>query len=251
MLNYIEYGRENGGVPLMIVHGLFGSAKNWGSVAKALAQTRHVVSVDQRNHGHSPWFDSHSYPEMAKDIGAVVDAFGGYADLLGHSMGGKAAMQLALDRPECVGRLVVADIAPVPYTHSQGHNIDAMRSVPIEALSKRSAAIAALLEATGDRNLAAFFAQSIDTKSGEWLLNLDILERDMGLILGFPEQTGQFDGATLFLSGSASDYVLPEHRPAIKALFPQASFAKLNGAGHWLHAEKPAEFIATVRAFLG
>lgn len=250
MLQYYEYGSEHGGHPIVIVHGLFGSGKNWGSIAKALARSRHVICVDQRNHGHSPWHDTHDYPSMAQDIAEVIAHFGGRADVIGHSMGGKATMQLALARPDCVDRLIVADIAPVAYSHSQTQHIDAMRRVPQEALKKRSTAIAALLEVTQDRNLAAFFAQSIDVTSGTWLLNLDVLEHEMPKVIGFPEVSGTFEKPTLFLSGALSDYVLVEHRPRIKELFPNAQFAKLNGAGHWLHAEKPAEFISTAAHFL-
>ena len=250
MLHYYEYGAEHGGRPIVIVHGLFGSGKNWGAVAKALSVTRHVICVDQRNHGHSPWHDVHDYPSMAQDIAEVIDHFGGCADLIGHSMGGKAAMYLALSMPQRVGTLLVADIAPVAYGHSQSQHIEAMRQVPAEALAKRSTAIAALLEATQDRNLAAFFGQSIDVAQGRWLLNLDVLETEMPKVLEFPQVRGHFEGRTLFLSGGLSDYVLPDHRPRIKELFAQAQFAKLSGAGHWLHAEKPAAFIATAQNFL-
>ena len=137
MLNQIHHGAP-GGTPLIIVHGLYGSARNWGVIGKRLSENRHVIAVDQRNHGDSPWHDSHSYPDMAADLAAVIDANGGRADVVGHSMGGKAAMVLALAHPEKVARLVVADIAPVGYSHDQTQYIDAMQSVDLGAVTKLS-----------------------------------------------------------------------------------------------------------------
>jgi hypothetical protein len=163
---------------------------------------------------------------------------------------GKAAMVLALTRPDLVNRLIVADIAPVAYTHSQIQFIDAMRSVDLSRVEKRSDAAAQLAAHVQDPSLQAFFTQSLDVKDKRWTLNLDALANEMPKILGFPDVTGRFEKPTLFLSGAESDYVTPDHRPAIKALFPKARFAKLPGAGHWLHAEKPRAFEASVRAFL-
>ncbi|MGR3468309.1 MAG: alpha/beta fold hydrolase [Shimia sp.] len=232
--------------PLLIAHGLFGSGRNWGVIAKRLSDRGPVTRVDMRNHAGSFWADSHSYPDMAADLTAVME---GPTDLLGHSMGGKAAMVAALSGAP-VRRLIVADIAPVAYGHTQLHLIEAMRNVPQAALSRRSEADAALARDVDDPVVRAFLTQSLDTKAKAWRLNLDVLEREMPTILGFPEVSGRFEGPTLFLSGAASDYVRREHRETIKALFPAARFAKLPGAGHWLHAEKPREFEAAVRHFL-
>lgn len=249
MLNVIEHGAP-GGRPLIIVHGLYGSARNWGVIAKRLSDQRYVVAVDQRNHGDSPWFDSHSYADMAQDLAEVVDAFGGQADILGHSMGGKASMMLALQHPEKVRSLIVADIAPVAYTHSQIQYIHAMRAVDLDKVSKRSDASAQLALLVEDKTLQAFFTQSLDIPGKRWKLNLDVLADEMDRILGFPDVSGQFDRPCLFLSGGQSDYVLPEHRPIIRGLFPKARFAKMPSAGHWLHAEDPRNFEASVRAYL-
>jgi pimeloyl-ACP methyl ester carboxylesterase len=165
-------------------------------------------------------------------------------------MGGKAAMVLALTRPDLVNRLIVADIAPVAYTHSQMQFIEAMRAVDLSGIEKRSDASAQLAATVSDPTLQAFFTQSLDLKEKRWKLNLDTLAAEMDTILGFPDVTGSFDKPTLFLSGAESDYVTREHRPIIRACFPKARFAKIPGAGHWLHAEKPREFEASVRAFL-
>ncbi|WP_417719597.1 alpha/beta fold hydrolase [Salipiger sp.] len=252
MLNTLSHGTSvDGTLPLVIVHGLYGSARNWGVIAKRLSDERRVIAVDQRNHGDSGWTDSHSYPDMAADLAEVIDTLGGRADVLGHSMGGKAAMVLALTRPERVGRLIVADIAPVTYGHTQMHYIDAMRSVDLSTVEKRSDANDQLLRSVDDPSLCSFFTQSLDLKARRWKLNLDTLAAEMDKILSFPEVSGRFDGPALFLSGSESNYVLPEHRDRIRALFPAAKFARIPGAGHWLHAEKPREFEAAVRAYLG
>jgi pimeloyl-ACP methyl ester carboxylesterase len=248
MLNVIETGTDTGAPPLLIAHGLFGSARNWGVIAKRLAaEGRRVLAVDMRNHGQSPWFDSHDYPDMAVDLARVIEAQGPM-DVLGHSMGGKAAMVLALSRPELVRKLIVADIAPVAYGHTQSHNIEAMRRVPLDRIESRGQAAEAL--AIEEPDVAAFLLQSLDMAERRWRLNLDVLDREMPKIVGWPGVEGRFDGSTLFLSGGASDYVTRDARPIAREMFPAARFASIPGAGHWLHAEKPREFEAALRAFL-
>ncbi len=244
------FGEDTRHPPILIVHGLYGSGRNWGVIAKRLSDTRRVVTVDMRNHGASGWEATHNYHDLASDLGKVVDKIGGPADVIGHSMGGKGAMMLALDAPEKVRRLLVADIAPVSYSHTQVHLIHAMRSLDLSGINTRSDADAALAAAIPERDVRAFLLQSLDVAGKCWRLNLDVLERDMELIIGFPPVFGRFDGPALFLAGATSDYVQPEHRPIIKRLFPQARQAKIPGAGHWLHAEKPREFEAAARAFL-
>lgn len=254
MLHFTRYAPRDAedASPLVIVHGLFGSGRNWGAIAKRLAHKREVITVDQRNHGASPWADSHSYGDMAADLYELVDAIGGPVDMLGHSMGGKAAMRLALSKPETINRLIVADMAPVAYKHDQNQYVDAMKTLDLTGLSLRSEADKRLAHLVDDPQLRAFFLQSLDLQSSHprWLLNLDVLEREMPKIIGWSEVQGAFDHASLFISGSNSSYVLPEYLKKIRQLFPKAAFAKINGAGHWLHAEKPREFIETVELFL-
>ncbi len=245
-----SFGDDATRPPILIVHGLYGSGRNWGVIAKRLADQRRVVTVDMRNHGASGWEATHSYHDLAGDLGRVVETIGGQADVIGHSMGGKGSMVLALEAPARVRRLVVADIAPVAYSHTQVHLIHAMRTLDLSGIHTRADADAALTQAIPERDVRAFLLQSLDVTGRAWRFNLDVLERDMELITGFPTVSGQFDGPTLFLSGAVSDYVLPDHRPIIKRLFPQAKQAKIPGAGHWLHAEKPREFEAAARAFL-
>lgn len=251
MLETSVLGEDESAVPIVIAHGLFGSARNWGAIAKRLSDTRKIVAVDMRNHGLSPWFDTHTYPDMAGDLAEVIASLGGVADVVGHSMGGKAAMMLALLHPGAVNRLIVGDISPVSYGHSQQRFIDAMRGLPLDMVSTRGDADERLRASVAEDGVRAFLLQSLDVKAKKWRLNLDVLEADMADILGWPEVNADpFEKPVLFLSGALSDYVQAEHRPAIKALFPNAKFAKIPGAGHWLHAEKPREFEATIRAFL-
>jgi esterase len=250
MLNTVTIGADDTRPPILIAHGLFGSARNWGVIARRLAdQGRLVLTVDMRNHGDSPWEGSHSYPDLAGDLAQVIVANGGQADVLGHSMGGKAAMALALMHPGLVRRLIVADIAPVAYGHTQQHLIDAMRAVDLSKVETRRDADAQLAAHVAAEGVRAFLLQSLDVKGRAWRLNLDVLEGYMPAILGWPDLAGRFEGPTLFLSGALSDYVQPDHRPAIKALFPKAQFAKIPGAGHWLHADRPREFEAAIAAF--
>lgn len=250
MLNTIIFGQPSEKPPLLIAHGLFGSARNWGVISKRLSDTRQVVAVDMRNHGDSDWFASHTYADMAGDLARVTDELGAPVDLLGHSMGGKAAMVLATEYPDKVNRLIVADIAPTAYGHTQIHLALAMQALDPAAVSNRAEADALLAKTIPEKGVRAFLLQSLDIRGKNWKLNLDVLANEMENILGFPRLDGHFDGPTLFLSGSESDYVRPEHRPETKRLFPAARFAKIPGAGHWIHAEKPREFEAAVRAFL-
>ncbi|WP_371154852.1 alpha/beta fold hydrolase [Jannaschia sp. 2305UL9-9] len=247
MLNTILHGTPSDRPPLLIAHGLFGSARNWGVIAKRLSDTRQVVAVDMRNHGASDWSDAHGYADLAEDLAEVIGDRP--HDVLGHSMGGKAAMVMALAHSAKVRRLIVADIAPVAYGHTQSHLIDAMRAVDLSRVTRRSDAAEQLAEVPDD-GTRSFLLQSLDVAEGRWSLNLDALQAEMPKIIGFPDVGGTFDGPAFFLSGADSDYVRPEHRDRIKTLFPAARFAKIPGAGHWLHAQKPREFEAAVRAFL-
>lgn len=250
MLNIITHGQATQKPALLIAHGLYGSARNWGVIAKRLSDERQVIAVDMRNHGQSSRTDSHTYPEMADDLAEVINTHGGKMDVIGHSMGGKAAMSLALMHPDSVNRLIVADIAPVTYSHSQMQFITAMRSVNFDHVERRPDVEAQLAEAGVEPALQSFFTQSLDIPNKGWRLNLDTLARHMPDIMSFPAFDHSWAGSCLFLSGAESDYVKRTDRDLILARFPNARFAKIPGAGHWLHAEKPREFEANARAFL-
>ncbi len=248
MLNYMTFGDEKS-PPVMIVHGLYGSGRNWGVIAKRLSDQFFVITVDLRNHGDSPWLDTHNYHVMADDLVEVINSLNIKPNIIGHSMGGKAAMVLALKRPNLVRNLIIADIAPVKYEHDQSQFIEAMQKVDLSKVEKRSDATLALSKFVEDKSLQSFFTQSLDIKAKRWKLNLKVLRSEMSEILSFPKIESEFSGHSLFLKGEKSDYIKPEHRKLIKSLFIKARFATFKEAGHWLHSEKPREFESAARLF--
>ena len=252
MLNTVSYPGPDSQTPALIVHGLFGSARNWGVIAKKLSATRPVLAVDMRNHGDSFRAETNSYPDMADDLAEVILAHGGKAQVIGHSMGGKASMQLALTRPELVEKLVVADIAPVAYTHTQTPLIDAMAALDVAPLETRRDADTALAASISDPGVRAFLLQSLDMRADppSWKLNLPVLRAEMPKIIGWPGTKGTYDGNTLIISGGASDYVTQAHRPLFDAQFPHAQYHVIPGVGHWLHAEATGPFLEALTAFL-
>ena len=248
MLNYTTFGDEKS-PPVMIVHGLYGSGRNWGVIAKRLSDQFFVITVDLRNHGDSPWLDTHNYHVMADDLVEVINSLNIKPNIIGHSMGGKAAMVLALKRPNLVRNLIIADIAPIKYEHDQSQFIEAMQKVDLSKVEKRSDATLALSKFVEDKSLQNFFTQSLDIKAKRWKLNLKVLRSEMSEILSFPKIESEFSGHSLFLKGEKSDYIKLEHRKLIKTLFTKARFATFKEAGHWLHAEKPREFESAARLF--
>ncbi len=255
MLNMIVTGTDTDQPPVLLAHGLFGSGKNLGGLARRLAETRRVISVEMRNHGDSFHDPDHSYPALAGDLAEVIAAHGGQADVLGHSMGGKAAMMLALTRPALVRKLVVMDIAPYAYSHDQTALIDAMEALDLDGLRLRSEADTRLSARIAEPGVRAFLLQSLDLKSdpARWKYNLAALRAQMPLLVGWPSDAprGTFDGPTLFLAGAESDYCREPQLEAIRAYFPQAKTRFFAGAGHWLHADRPAEVAEVVATFLG
>lgn len=246
---------QGNGPPLIILHGLFGSSRNWGAIAQQFAERWTVHALDLRNHGQSPWADDVRYQALAADVLGYLDSQKiERSTIIGHSMGGKAAMALALSEPARVDRLLVADIAPVRYPPAFQPYLDAMRSLDLPNIARRNEADTHLKDAVPDPGIRAFLLQNLASGPDglAWRMNLVALDAGMQEIQGFPEEllNNQFDGSTLFLSGGQSDYVRPEHRDTIKRSFPKARFARIPKAGHWVHAEKPAEFYQTASIFL-
>ncbi|HUF57009.1 MAG TPA: alpha/beta fold hydrolase [Thermohalobaculum sp.] len=240
--------------PLLMAHGLFGSARNFHTIAGKLAARRRVIAVDMRSHGSAPWGEA-GYEAMAADLAHAVERLaGGRARVLGHSMGGKAAMGLALSRPELVDALVVADIAPLTYRHSHIETIRGMQAVDLDRVRRRSDAEQALAEAVPEKQLRLFLLQNLVIEDGRarWRIDLEGLGEGMDRLIGWPGDwpRDSYDGPTLFLHGGASDYVPPESHPRIRGLFPHAEIEAIDGAGHFLHAEKPAEFTDAVDRWL-
>ena len=253
----VEYGADaqNSRPVLAILHGLFGSARNWDSIARRLAVHRRVIAFDLRNHGASEWADGMEYAEMADDVWAALHDRGHrrYA-LLGHSMGGKAAMIAALNHPEEAERLIVADIAPVGHPPRHLDYVQAMLGLDLSSITRRGEADARLAATVPDPAERAFLLQNLvfDDRRPRWRLNLTAIGHEMATLSGFPtvEPGRVYRGPALFVAGGRSDYLLPEHAPMIRWLFPAAQIERIESAGHWLHAEQPAGFLALVEPFL-
>lgn len=251
-----EENRDNG--TIVIVHGLFGQARNWTAIARRLAEKYHVVTADLRNHGRSDWDMEMTYPVMASDLAELIrDVSDKPVHLVGHSMGGKASMVLSLSKDsDLVADLVIVDIAPVRYEHDYTGYISAMRGVDFDAVTRRAEVEDALSSGVSEKGIRQFLAQNVttdkDTGKMSWQVNIDAMAAHLADIIGWPEDdvTGSYDGDVLFISGANSHYVDPNDRDHIKSLFPKAAFTSIKGAGHWVHAEKPDAVLLTLSAFL-
>ena len=242
------------GSPLVVLHGLFGSARNWGGIARGLEDIRQTHALDQRNHGASPWSDEMTYPDMSEDVAAYILRRGlAPCDLLGHSMGGKTAMVLALSRPELIERLIIVDIPPA--ASAEGDHGDLIRAMPGLNLNRplrRADADAELAPAIPDPTLRAFLLQNLITDGDRfrWRLNLAGIAANLPALIGFPDIDTPFPGPTTFLAGERSDYIRPRHEGRIRQLFPKARLVEIGETGHWPHAERPEKFLAMVRGAL-
>ena len=249
---------HDSGPPLVLLHGLFGMARNLGGIARALAPTHRVIALDLRNHGASPHGSPADYPTMAADVLHTLSHMNALpAAVMGHSMGGKVAMELALTHHDAVSRLAISDIAPVRYPPRNSPILAAMRAIPLHPGLTRAEADAALAAAQPDPAIRAFLLQNLrlhdaDTNGPTWRAGLAEIEASLPAIEGWEPPAGApYPGPTLFIAGANSHYILPEHRPTIRALFPAARFVTIKNAGHWIHADNPAAFNAVLQTFLG
>jgi esterase len=242
------------GSPLVLLHGLFGSARNWGAVQKALAGEYRVVALDLRNHGASPHAPGMSYAAQAADVAETLTALGiESAVVLGHSMGGKAAMMLALTRPELVERLIIADIAPRPYPPALRAVVAAMQAVPLYTGLTRQEADQALRAAVPEASIRSFLLQNLRFEAAppSWRIGLAEIAAAMPEIEDFaPPPGARFEGPVLAMAGALSPYIRAEDHAAFRALFPRIGFASIPRAGHWLHAENHEGFLAALIEFL-
>ncbi|WP_116919051.1 alpha/beta fold hydrolase [Tamilnaduibacter salinus] len=242
------------GPPLILLHGLFGSLENLGGIAQRLSDQWRVHALDLRNHGRSPHSDTMDYPAMAADVKAYMDDAGlDRASVLGHSMGGKVAMELALTWPHSVDRLVVADIAPVAYPPRHDAILDGLMSLDTAALRSRRDADERLAEKVSTPAVRQFLLKNlVRRREGGfgWRMNLPVIADQYEAIAAAPSASGPFTRPTLFIKGAASDYIGEEAREPTTRLFPAASLRMIPETGHWLHAEKPDRFANTVRRFL-
>ncbi|KQW48310.1 esterase [Nocardioides sp. Root1257] len=238
-------------------HGLFGQGKNWTSIAKTIAADHRVLLVDMPNHGRSSWRDRFDYVDVADQVAELFSADDPVA-LVGHSMGGKAAMVLALRHPELVERLCVVDVSPVAYrTRSEFSGyIEAMQAVDLTRLERRAEADAALQDAVPDPTIRSFLLQNLRHEGERWAWqpNLDVLGRDIDRLGGWPDEelagTPPYDGPTLWVNGQDSGYVREKFVAAMDHWFPRNRRVTIKGAGHWVHSEQPAVFTEVLRRFL-
>lgn len=249
------------GQPLILLHGLFGSMENLGGIARRLEDEWQIHALDQRNHGRSPHTDSMDYPAMADDVIAYMDAQGlEKAVLLGHSMGGKTAMQVALKAPERVERLIVADISPVNYQPRHDAILEGLSALDLSSVSSRQEADKALADYVEMTQVRQFLLKNLERVPEEqrdesagayrWRLNLPVIEACYPRLALAPEATTAYEGPVLFLKGADSAYIQEKHRDEIRRLFPSAELKIIEGTGHWLHAEKADTFVTLCRRFL-
>jgi len=243
------------GPPVVILHGLFGAGRNWTQFAQALAEDHRVYLPDARNHGASPWAESMSYVEMADDVRALIEReqlrrpF-----VIGHSMGGKTAMALALSHPEAVAGIAVIDIAPESYADQFSSYVSAMRSLDVAGAASRREIREALADSLSAEAPVDFLMQNLRRQNDrfDWRLNLMATGLCMRELCGFPEalRSARSDAPALFLHGAESDYVRPSSHAGIRALFPHAQIEAIAGAGHWVHADQPAALSCGLRDWL-
>ena len=243
------------GPPLLVLHGLFGSCSNWRSVARHLAGTHTVHSVDLRNHGASPWADSMDYTEMADDVLQLIDRLElKRPAVLGHSMGGKAAMALALRYPKRVSRLLVVDIAPVSYADTLTPFALAMRRADVLAAPSRVEVQARLQQAVPDPGVVPFLMQNLVMHNDhfDWRINLLGISAAMPQLRGFPSRLlgARFDGPLTVIAGANSAYVTQLDGADFEPMFSQVEIEVLRDAGHWVHADQPEAFVKHVKRAL-
>ncbi len=241
------------GKPLVLLHGLFGAARNLGVLSRGLAAGARIIAMDLRNHGESPHGLPMDFATMAADVAQTLAALGiARADLAGHSLGGKTAMALALTRPELVDRLAVLDIAPISYAHEYDDYVAAMLGLKLGPELTRAGAEQALAQTVKSAPMRAFLLNNLSLGAApRWRLGLREIQAAMPDLLAWPDfGDKKFNGPALFLRGAESDYVGPQAWAPIRSLFPQAALQTIEGAAHWLHADRPQAVIAALQDFL-
>jgi len=251
------FGEELSSTPLLVFHGLFGMLDNWGSFGKELGELLPVHLLDLRNHGRSFHSENMSHDDLADDIAHYMKHYGiEKAHVLGHSLGGKAVMQFAINYPALVEKLIVVDIAPKAYPpHHQGI-IKALETVNFDEVKSRSEVEAVLTQYIPEKSTIQFLAKNLywqeygDQKKLNWRFNLKTLAEKYGQFVSNAIKFGTFSGETLFIAGEKSNYILPQDEFAIKQQFPKAQFAKIKNAAHWVQADNPKDFAIVVKDFL-
>lgn len=247
--------REVGeGVPIVILHGLFGSSDNWLSIARVLSETHTVYTIDQRNHGQSPQDEIFNYEIMADDLKEFLNHHQIEKPIiLGHSMGGKVAMQFAVDNPDMLEQLIIVDIAPRSYPVHHDEILEGLCSLNLSEIKSRGEADQLLSEYVPEIGTRQFLLKNIGRNSEGffWKINLDVIKKNIEIIGQQLNENTQFERPTLFINGSNSDYIKESDAALIYHHFPNAKLNTVDNAGHWIHAEQPAQFLRLVKEFIG
>lgn len=251
----LAYEDLGSGSPVVILHGLFGSRRNWLTLAKQLSAHARVLVVDLRNHGDSPHHESMYWDDLAEDVLHMLDRAGvAQALIAGHSMGGKVAMTFANRHVERTSALLVLDIAPVTYPNRFAPLYAAMNRLPVATFTTRQQAEKALAADIADVPLRQFLLHNLVREGAgfRWRVNLAVLEQKMDEICGYPEITAPspYTGPACFLAGDRSDYMGPAHLDAIHQLYPQAEIHTITDAGHWIHADQPGAVLGYFQRLL-
>lgn len=246
--------RELGdGQPFIILHGLMGSSDNWLTQAKMLASDYKLYLVDQRNHGQSPHSNDFDYKVLANDLRDFIEEHAMKKPIiLGHSMGGKTAMNFAIANPDLLDRLIVVDIAPKAYPVHHDNIVEGLKAIRISTLQTRNEADEILSQYVPQIDVRQFLLKNLSRKAEGgfvWKINLDVIDKNLGLISADIQFPGTYTGTTLFVRGVSSNYVKDEDRQHIKDLFPNSTLVTMD-TGHWVQAEKPQEFVEVVKNFL-
>lgn len=254
-LYFRAFGEDRASLPVLLLHGLLGSLVNWQRIARALAETHRVIVPDLRNHGRSPHDPDVSYETMAADVLELLDDLSiEQVIVVGHSMGGKTAMVLALQHPRRVERLAVVDIAPIAYSGSLALLLDALLALPLQQIENRAHADALLAKSVTDKAVRDHMLQNLQrTENGwRWRNNLSALRDGLDAISGFPAYSSlqPYTGKCCFIKGERSDYIEEQTLPRIRELFPLAELVEIPGAGHWVYAEQPQAFLDALEEFL-
>ena len=250
MLNHKIFGQ---GDPIIILHGLFGMLDNWQTIAKKLAEEYMVILVDQRDHGKSKHTEEFNYQVLAEDLRLFMEENWMHeAHIIGHSMGGKTAMQFSVQNPDMIDKMIIVDIGPKAY--KAGHDIifKALREVEIDKVKSRSEVEESIAKYIDDAGVRLFLMKNLQRKKEggfRWKMNLELLYNEYPNIIDAIQHDGQVDVESLFIYGSKSKYIVPSEIDSIKAIFPNSIFEEVD-AGHWIHAEKPEELLRLVQGFL-
>jgi len=248
----LSHHSQGTGQALIILHGLFGSSDNWRSIAKQLAGSAQVITVDLRNHGQSPHSEDMHYDVMADDVAELIaDLALGQVDVIGHSIGGKVAMALTARHPEKVHRLLVVDMAPKQYQDKHSEIFEALLQLDLSKFTKRSDVDAELAKTMADKAIRQFLLMNLVMQNASlyWRLNLPAIADNYSNLLDAVCEGKQITQTTLFLRGGRSDYIEERDSILIKAIFQNANIITFKQAGHWIHAEMPQQFIKQVMQF--